>query len=159
MNKRIKKKRMKLDDRRIGDHSYSAKYITTRFKIQILILVIRPIYDRNNLKIRRPVVKSLMNTLYKKWHNYHVRFYEHNPYLTRIKKEYIYDKNGLVKGGEKMRYNSSTFYSFKRQPLPEGYFKPNSEDTEYEWDSNRNEWRPLDEIIKEENNDELQGKD
>lgn len=121
MNKRIKKKRMKLDDRHIGDHSYSAKHIRLYFKTQILILVIRPIYVRNNLKIRRPVVKSLMNTLYKKWHNHHVRFYDHNPYP--IKKEYIYDKHGLIKGGEKMGYNSSTFYSFKRRPLPEGYLK------------------------------------
>lgn len=72
MNKRIKKKRMKLNDRHIGDHSYSATHI--------------------------------------------------------IKKEYIYDEYGLIKGGEKMEYNSSTFYSFKRRPLPEGYFKENNDE-------------------------------
>ena len=67
MNKRIRKKRMKLDNRHIGEHVYSVKTIQSYMKYNIARnvmarLLVQPVQKGH---ISRKCIKALINYIYK----------------------------------------------------------------------------------------------
>ena len=85
MNKRIKKKRMKLGDMHIGDHIYTRKEIMMINKAHLGYMNMRLLYPQiEKPKITRPRTKSLINYIYKNRIKYaktrsfkHLRFARH----------------------------------------------------------------------------------
>jgi len=85
MNKRIRKKRRKLRDMRIGDHIYTRKEIMFINKAHIGYMNMRLLYQQiKNPKLTRPRIMSLINYIYKNRIKYakirsfkHLRFARH----------------------------------------------------------------------------------
>ena len=84
MNKRIKKKRMKLDNRVIGDHVYSVKTLRAYRMFLISRTYTVELYRQiKNPKITRSRIKALVNYLYKHPSKLYLG-YKHSPYTKHL---------------------------------------------------------------------------
>lgn len=105
MNKRIKKKRRKLDDRHIGDHVYSVEYIRYINKMTVLFSIIKP------MTIQNPQIKWTRTNL-KKALNYIIRRRRVDFSKMIPRNTFQYQKPPELVGGKTMKYKSSTFIQF-----------------------------------------------
>lgn len=107
MNKRIKKKRRKLDDRHIGDHVYAVEYIRYINKMTVLFSIIKPMTIQNpQIKWTRANLKKALNYIIRRRR---VDFSKMIPRNT-----FRYQKPPELVGGKTMKYKSSAFISTTR---------------------------------------------
>ena len=116
MNKRIKKKRRKLSNWRLGDNEYTVKEIRKFHLIQIIRSLTPYFQCQKEYKISARKVKKLANYIYR---TYRVIDYSKIA-RPKIKPEFLYSndtssKMKYIKGGQTIRYNSSTFIHLMSQ--------------------------------------------
>ena len=123
MNKRIKKKRKKLKDYRIGDHIYTHKEIDMINKTNIGYMNAVNLYRKiKESKLTRGRVRALINYIYKNRMKYYKHIFASRVvtandifnYRTSMTSDFtkkVKNKPGFIPGGKKVKYNSSTFIS------------------------------------------------
>lgn len=114
MNNRIKKKRRKLSNRHLGDHEYTVEEIRKYHLIQIIRSLTPYFQCQKEYKISTRKVKKLANYIHR---TYRVIDYSKIA-RPKIKPEFLYPNNTSsrmthIKGGQTVKYNSSTFISIK----------------------------------------------
>ena len=121
MNKRIKKKRIKLRDLRIGDRVYTHKEIASINKEFIGFLNMSYLYNKiKEPKFTRPRMKSLINYIYKN----RMKHYKQNPLSYKYK--YLrfarhLNEPDTITGGKAMKCGSSAVIS-TTQSASNSYF-------------------------------------
>lgn len=120
MNKRIRKKRAKLADIRIGDHVYTRKELKIHHMVIICRGLITLYHQIKNPKIIKPRVKALVNYIYKdRTKKYQHLSYKHLKFARHLepKPEFVMSNTStmpkIIPGGKTMKYGSSTFIKFE----------------------------------------------
>lgn len=112
MNKRIKKKRRRLNDMIIGDHRYSAKireYLVKRNLIELRLLPV--LYLNNHLICQKNNLKRALRYLYiNRSEKGPIFTYKYSPYSRIISDTST--KRNVIPGGRTMRYNESNYICF-----------------------------------------------
>ena len=123
MNKRIKKKRVRLNPRDIGDHTYTPeeiKYFVNRSLLKNWLIphMWTASLDPNNKGIRVWKKRNIKRALKYMYHNrYWYLPYRHLKFALHLKPipGMIYDCPKIISSSEKMTYASSAFVSLKKE--------------------------------------------
>lgn len=117
MNKRIRKKRRKLDDRHIGDHVYAVEYIRYINKMTVLFSIIKPMTIQNpQIKWTRANLKKALNYIIRRRRVDFSKMIPRNTF--RYQKPPVLVEGDTstahrqISGGKTMKYKSSIFIQF-----------------------------------------------
>jgi hypothetical protein len=117
MNKRIKKKRMKLRNLRIGDRIYTHKEIAMINKAHIGFLGLVYSYDKiKEPKLSRPRVKALINYIYKnrmKHYKQHPLSYKHLRFARHLNEsDATHSENANMNDPQNMDYRIKAYEEY-----------------------------------------------
>ena len=118
MNKRIRKKRKKLNDFHLGDHIYTRKEINMINKANIGYMNACTLYHKiKNPKLTRPRVRALINYIYKNRMKYYIQSFKPPRSSRRVTANDIFNyrtsmtsdfarhlnESAIIPGGKKMK--------------------------------------------------------